>query len=32
MGSREEVQLAATIHALKSLPDFHPLAMAGEGA
>ncbi len=32
MGSREEVQLAASLHALKSLPYFHQLAMAGEGA
>ncbi|MFJ4132685.1 CinA family protein [Pseudomonas cyclaminis] len=32
MGSREEVQLAASLHALKSLPHFHQLAMAGEGA
>lgn len=32
MGSRQEVQLAASLHALKSLPHFHQLAMAGEGA
>lgn len=32
MGSRQEVQLAASLHALQSLPHFHQLAMAGEGA
>ncbi|AIB36629.1 MULTISPECIES: CinA family protein [Pseudomonas] len=32
MGSREQVQLAASIHALKWLPHFHQLAMAGERA
>ena len=32
MGSRQEVQLAASIHALKSLPHLHQLAMVGEGA
>ncbi|MFP3678569.1 nicotinamide-nucleotide amidohydrolase family protein [Pseudomonas sp. SIMBA_041] len=32
MGSRQEVQLAASLHALKSLPHFHQLAIAGEGA
>ena len=32
MGSREQVQLAASLHALKWLPHFHQLAMAGERA
>lgn len=32
MGSREQVQLAASVHALKSLPHFHLRALAGERA
>lgn len=32
MGTREQVQLAASVHALKWLPHFHQRAMAGERA
>ena len=32
MGSREQVQLAASLHALKWLPHFHQRAMVGERA
>ena len=32
MGSREQVQLAASLHALKWLPHFHQRALAGERA
>ncbi|OPA90969.1 ompetence-damaged protein [Pseudomonas fluorescens] len=32
MGAREDVQLAASVHALKWLPHFHQRALAGEQA